>query len=201
MNVIRHWPYNKSSSLAPSTITNRRKALNYMNLHSHKTGLRHRSVRALLTHTAPTSSQRWKQWINCSYFATFPNLSKYENKLSMLWVTAISHWKRFLSVSPLRSTPSALSANPVCSGASSLLWDCLTSNGSSSKASSFDFPLMCRTNCVPPNHWISRVPHKRHHHMHKVYDCEAPTKHEHCRLWHSFIGCIAFPFTQQGQHA
>jgi hypothetical protein len=24
---------------------------------------------------------------------------------------------------------------------------------------------MCRTNCAPPKHWISRVVHKRHHHM------------------------------------
>ena len=47
-----------------------------------------------------------------------------------------------------------------------------------------DFPLMCKTNCVSPNHWIYRVPYNRHHHMHKVYDCEVPTHHWHRRLWH-----------------
>ena len=160
-------------------INNRRKALIYMDLYPHKTGLRHRSVRALLTHTAPTSSQRWKQWINCSCFATFPNFSKYENKLSMLCVTAILLLKTFpLCQSPslhtLRSTPPPWALTQLVRV---LLHYCLTSNASSSMASSLDFPLMCRINSAPPKHWISRVPHKRHHHMHKVYVCEAPTNH------------------------
>ena len=44
-----------------SNIIYRRKALNYQVIKHNKAGLRHRSVRALLTHTAPTSSQRVKR--------------------------------------------------------------------------------------------------------------------------------------------
>jgi hypothetical protein len=67
-----------------------------------------------------------------------------------------------------------------------------------------DFPLMCKIKRVPLNRYLSRVPHKRHHHMHKVYDCEASTRQPITSTavdGISSIGRIAFPFTQQGQHA
>jgi hypothetical protein len=102
---------------------------------------------SLLKDSNNNAGVRWCiRLLNCSSlfcFATFPNLSKLEVRLSMLCVTASLLLKVFPSVS---STPSALSATSVCSGASSLLYDCLTPNGSSSTASSFDFPLMCRAN-------------------------------------------------------
>ena len=44
-----------------SSALDRRKAPNYHIVKYDKTGLRHRSVRALLTHTAPTLSQRVKR--------------------------------------------------------------------------------------------------------------------------------------------
>jgi hypothetical protein len=102
----------------------------------------------------------------------------------MLWVTAKLLLITFPLCQPFRSKHCALSANPICSHVSSLLWSCLTSIDWSSKASSHDFPSMCKTNSVPPNHWISRVPYKSYHYMHKAYDCEASTNYEHRRLWH-----------------
>ena len=59
-SVLIRLDYERASIYVLSLL-NRRKALNYQVIKHNKAGLRHRSVRALLTHTAPTSSQRVKR--------------------------------------------------------------------------------------------------------------------------------------------
>ena len=155
------------------------------------TGPRHRSVRALLTHTAPASSQTLSRWLgrrsdtprsgtNANQPASRSRIKS--GRVCPMLCVMVTHPRFRLplcqgpSLHKLRRVPPTpfRPGFPLCSLASSLLWPCPTSRLRWRPGFVFfPGPGQCSDLSLTTD-GISRVPHKRHPCMHQVSDSGAP---------------------------